>query len=503
MPSYSLEIIVVALGLLMLLIEAFAPVTDKRSIAWLGALGLVVVLCLLVKVAPHDASSTHPFWTFYAEDGLAMFFKGLALVCTLIVLLMSVDFAPVLKRYLAPSEKGAHPDAGVGEFYALPVFICAGLMWMASANNLVSIFVTLEMVTIGFYVLVSYMRRNNASLEAGVKYLVLGALSTGFLVYGFTWLYGITGEFELGKIGAALHTDSETIGRGPQLFAFALVLIALGFKIGAVPFQLWIPDVYQGAPTPVTAFLSVGSKAAGFVILIRLAQVFLESGAIGAQTLTVFAIVAGATLVVGNLAALPQTNFKRLLAYSSISHAGFLLMAVGSLGKAGTDAATAPDSATSAIAFYLAAYLLMTLLAFVIMTAVRRHTHSDEMCAYHGLGKRAPFLAFALTIAMASLAGVPLTAGFFGIFFVFALAISGGHYLLVGIAVIAAAAGFYYYFKVIRAMYWEAPADDSGSSAAADSSLKLSAASRFVIVVLLIAIVVFGFYPNGILNLLS
>ena len=395
------------------------------------------------------------------------------------------------------------PDAGVGEFYALPVFICAGLMWMASANNLVSIFVTLEMVTIGFYVLVSYMRRNNASLEAGVKYLVLGALSTGFLVYGFTWLYGITGEFELGKIGASLAADSETIGRGPQLFAFALILIALGFKIGAVPFQLWIPDVYQGAPTPVTAFLSVGSKAAGFVILIRVAQVFLESGAIGAQTLTVFAMIAGATLVVGNLAALPQTNFKRLLAYSSISHAGFLLMALGSLTKANTAVDATPGKAIAAISFYLAAYLLMTLLAFVIMTAVRRNTDSDEMSAYHGLGKRSPFLAFALTIAMASLAGVPLTAGFFGKFFVFALAISSGQFLLVGVAVIAAAAGFYYYFKVIRAMYWEAPADDATTSTTINCSLKLSPASRFVIVALLIAIVVFGFYPNGILNLLT
>lgn len=503
MPSYSLEIIVVALGLLMLLIEAFAPVTDKRSIAWLGALGLVVVLCLLAKVTPHAADSTHPFWGFYADDGLALFFKGLALLCTIIVLVMSVDFAPVLKRYLAPSEKGAHADAGVGEFYALPVFICAGLMWLVSANNLVSIFVTLEMVTIGFFVLVSYMRRNNASLEAGVKYLVLGALSTGFLVYGFTWLYGITGEFELGKIGVVLASDSETIGRAPQLFAFALVLIALSFKIGAVPFQLWIPDVYQGAPTPVTAFLSVGSKTAGFVVLIRIAQVFLESGAIGAQTLTVFAMVAGATLVVGNLAALPQTNFKRLLAYSSISHAGFLLMALGSLTKASTDTAAAPGSAASAIAFYLAAYLLMTLLAFIIMIAISRHTNSDEISAYRGLGKRAPFLAFALTIAMASLAGVPLTAGFFGKFFVFALAINAENYLLVGIAVIAAGAGFYYYFKVIRAMYWETPSDDSASSKAAESSLTLSIASRFVIVVLLIAIVVFGFYPNGILNLLS
>jgi NADH-quinone oxidoreductase subunit N len=502
MPAYYLETIVVSIGLLMLLIEAFAPVGDKRSIAWLGVLGIIVVLCLLFKIEPHvaatDGGKEHPFWSFYSDDGLALFFKGLTLICTLVVLLMSVDFAPTLKRYLAPGEKGASKDAGVGEFYALPIFVCAGLMWMASATHLVSIFVALETVTIGFYVLVAYMRRNIASLEAGVKYLILGALSTGFLVYGFTWLYGITGEFELSKIGIALASEETSAGSGPQLFAFALILIALGFKVGAVPFQLWIPDVYQGAPTPVSAFLSVGSKAAGFVVLIRIAQVFLESGAIAGQTLSIFVVIAGATLIFGNLAALPQTNFKRLLAYSSISHAGFLLMAL-------TAGVKYRESSTTAIAFYLAAYLAMTLLAFLVMVAVRNHSDSDELSAYNGLGKRSPFLAFTLTVAMASLAGVPLTAGFFGKFFVFQVAIQDRHYVLLAIAIVAAAAGFYYYFKVIRAMYWEHPnaAATDSSSTAEMSAPRLSSAARFTAVVLMIAVIVFGFYPQGILNLLN
>ncbi len=503
MPSYYLEIIIVALGLLMLLIEAFAPVADKRSIAWLGVLGIVVTLCLMFKVEPHaiDPDSdavAHPFWNFYTDDALSLFFKGLTLICTLIVMLMSVDFSPTLKKFLAPGEKGAPKDAGVGEFYTLPIFICAGLMWMASATNLVSIFVALETVTIGFYVMVAYMRRNIASLEAGVKYLILGALSTGFLVYGFTWLYGITGEFELSKIAAALASEETSAGRGPQLFAFALVLIALGFKVGAVPFQLWIPDVYQGAPTPVTAFLSVGSKAAGFVILIRITQAFLTSSVIAGPVLSVLVVLAGATLIFGNLAALPQTNFKRLLAYSSISHAGFLLMAV----SAGKDYR---ELGTTAIAFYLAAYLAMTLLAFLIMVAVRNQSNSDDLSTYNGLGKRSPFLAFALTVAMASLAGVPLTAGFFGKFFVFQIAILDQHYILLAVAIVSAAAGFYYYFKVIRAMYWE-PSAVGGKPDYPDSGAptpRLSPAARFVAVVLMIAIVVFGFYPQGILNLLS
>jgi len=243
---------------------------------------------------------------FYRYDSTAFFFKLIALVSTILMLLMAVDFRKVLSRYTSGDDSGS----GLGEFYCLPVFACAGLMWMASANDLVSIFVALELVTIAFYVMVAYMRRNVGSLEAGVKYLILGALSTGFLVYGIAWIYGATGSTNLDAIADLVNQEASPY----LLLGIALILIALGFKIGAAPMQLWIPDVYQGAPTPITAYLSVASKAAGFLVLMLIISPFIAWSGTSNQVVTILAIMAGATLLYGNLAALSQTNFKRLLA---------------------------------------------------------------------------------------------------------------------------------------------------------------------------------------------
>jgi NADH-quinone oxidoreductase subunit N len=336
MPVYYLEFIVVALGLVLLMVDAFAKLEDKRSLARLGILGLAVVFGLLFIVKAPEAA-VGGIWRFYAApDSLSLFFKGLALLSTILVLIMAIDYAPIVIAQTANPEDGAHPQAGLGEFFALPLFACAGLMWMSSANHLVSIFVSLETVSITFYILVAYLRRNVGSLEAGVKYLILGALSTGFLVYGFAWLFGVTGSMELPAITEALGKDG--INTTAALFAFALILIALAFKLGAAPFHLWIPDVYQGAPTPVTAFLSVGSKAAATLVTLRLVSPFLASAPLVGKITAVLIVVAILTLLVGNLAALPQKNFKRLLAYSSIGHSGFLLMALASAPRASVSA---------------------------------------------------------------------------------------------------------------------------------------------------------------------
>src|SRR5262249_3620057 len=323
---------------------------------------------------------------------------------------------------------------GLGEFFTIPIFTCAGLMWMASAIDFVMIFVSLELVTISFYVLVSYTRRNPTTLEAGVKYIVISALSTDFLVYGITWIFGVTGETNLQALASWVTTHAEN--RVPVLFGVALVLVALGFKIAAVPFQIWVPDVYQGAPTPITAFLSVGSKAAGFVVLLRVLTPFLALPQVG----RLLVIVAALTLIYGNFAALPQSNLKRLLAYSSIAHAGYLLIGVAAV-------------AGSAVAYYLVAYLLMTLLSFAVLVVMGNHG-GEQIEDYFGLAKRSPFLAFALLIGMISLAGVPFTAGFLGKFFIFDAAIQQHQTGLVVIGVVTVGCGFYYYLKVIRAMYW-------------------------------------------------
>jgi NADH-quinone oxidoreductase subunit N len=467
----SLEIAVLVLGALVLLFETFADQIDKRTFAYTAMLGLATVFAatFFLPAGSTDIADAG-FWSFYTADPLAIFFKRFALVTTILVLAMMVDYAPLVRE----SIHGASPQAGLGEFFALPVFTCAGLMWMASAIDFVMIFVSLELVTMSFYVLVAFMRRNPGSLEAGVKYLILSALSTGFLVYGITWIFGVTGETNLSRVTAALgHSSTETV---PALFGMVLILVALGFKIAAVPFQIWVPDVYQGAPTPVTAFLSVGSKAAGFVVLLRVLQPFL----VLPQMHRLLFLVALATLIYGNLAALPQTNLKRLLAYSSIAHAGYLLIGVVSL-------------AGEAVVYYLAAYLLMTLLSFAILIVVAKQT-GENIEDFNGLAKRSPFLAFGMLIAMASLAGVPFTAGFLGKFYIFNAAVAQGQTTLIVAGVITVACGFYYYFKVVRAMYWE--------TSTANDAVPISGLSRVAMATMVAAIVFFGIYPGPVLNAL-
>jgi NADH-quinone oxidoreductase subunit N len=491
MPAYYLEALTVFLGLLLLMVEAFGPSNSKKLVGFTAAAGLAFILILSFfaygpEAKPDANWAKWSLWNFYAFDGLARFYKGFALVTTILVVLMSIDFRAILSRFTD------HPgsESGTGEYYALPVFACAGMMWMASAKDLAGAFVALELVTITFYILVAFLRRNVGSLEAGVKYLILGALSTGFLVYGIAWIYGATGTMSLVEIGAKLGTLSNTT---PLLFGIALILIALGFKIGAVPMQVWIPDVYQGAPTPTTAFLSVGSKAAGFILLIRFLDPLLQQGSpVAGQVTLMLAIMAGATLLFGNLAAISQTNFKRLLAYSSISHAGFLVLAL-----AAWKAPTAESlGSVGSVSFYLATYLLMTLAAFFVLAQVRIQSDSEQIDAFNGLGKRNPTLAIGMTIIMAALAGVPLTAGFIGKFFVFSLAVEAKLWWGVGLAFIGAAAGFYYYFKIIRAIWWETPASDA-------KPLVLPQLTRTCVVALTLAVIVLGVWPQPILWLLN
>jgi NADH-quinone oxidoreductase subunit N len=466
----SLEIAVLVLGVLVLLFETFAGHIDKRTFAYTAMLGLATVLVATFFLPSAATEIADGFWSFYTDDALAIFFKRFSLVTTILVLAMMVDYAPVVRDSL----HGASPQAGLGEFFALPVFTCAGLMWMASAIDFVMIFVSLELVTMSFYVLVAFMRRNAGSLEAGVKYLILSALSTGFLVYGITWIFGVTGETNLARVSTALANPA--IETGPALFGMLLILVALGFKIAAVPFQIWVPDVYQGAPTPVTAFLSVGSKAAGFVVLLRVLQPFL----VMPRMERVLVLVALATLIYGNLAALPQTNLKRLLAYSSIAHAGYLLIGIVCL-------------AGEAVVYYLVAYLLMTLLSFAVLIVVAKQT-GDNIEDFNGLAKRSPFLAFAMLIAMASLAGLPFTAGFLGKFYIFNAAIAHHQTTLIIVGVVTVACGFYYYFKVVRAMYWEA--------ASGDTAVPISGLSKIAMTAMIGAIVFFGIYPGPIVNAL-
>jgi NADH-quinone oxidoreductase subunit N len=467
-----LEVAVLVLGAVILLIESFSSKLDRRYLGYAALVGLTLIFLATFRVAPQTATSSAPFWDFYSADTTSLFFKRIALATTAGVIVMILDFAPLV----ATGIQGATPQSGLGEFFALPLFTCAGLMWMSSAIDFVLIFVSLELVTISFYVLVGFTRRNPASLEAAVKYLVLSAVATGFLVYGITWIFGATGETNLQKITTVLSRPG--LEQNAALFGAVLVIIALGFKIAAVPFHIWVADVYQGAPTPVTAYLSVGSKAAGFVVLLRVLDPFL----LLPQMQTLLVAIAVLTLIYGNLAALPQTNVKRLLAYSSIAHAGYLLVAVVSFSG-------------RAVAFYLVAYLLMTLLSFAVLILVSQ-PGGDQLESFAGLSQRSPFLAFAMLVAMASLAGVPFTAGFLGKFLVFDAAIATHHFGLVVVAIITVGAGFYYYFKVVRAIYWDAPSSST-------DKIIVSPLTRAALIALIAGTFVLGVYPQPIFDALA
>lgn len=504
MPAYYLEALTVTLGIILLMAEAFSSGKSKAWLGITGAIGLTVVLILNFtaigpEANPNAAWAKWPLWNFYQFDAAAKFYKAFSLVTTILVLLMAVDYRKVLARYTD------HPGSenGTGEFYCLPIFACAGMMWVASAKDLAGAFVALELVTISFYILVSFMRRNVGSLEAGVKYLIIGALSTGFLVYGIAWVYGTLGTMSFGGIERALVPQLlSPIAHAPVpytpfsqpalLFGIALVLIGLGFKVGAVPTHIWIPDVYQGAPTPTTAFLSVGSKAAGFILLIRFLDPFLSNETTRGPVILMLTIIAGATILFGNLAAISQTNFKRLLGYSSIAHAGFLILAL----SAANPGSPTSLSSNQVVAFYLATYLLMTLGVFFVLSQIRIQRDGETIHDFNGLGKTNPTLALAITILLAALAGVPLTAGFIGKFFVFSLAVEAHLWIPLVIAFVGAAAGFYYYFKVIRAMWWTASAEGA-------QPIVLPTITKTVLIIITAAVVLFGIWPQPILALLQ
>jgi NADH-quinone oxidoreductase subunit N len=337
------------------------------------------------------------------------------------------------------------------EFHHIVLVVAAAMMLLVESRNFVMLFVALETVTVGLYILVSYYRSSAASLEAGLKYLVMGSLSSALLLFGIALLYGVAGSHGLaGRTDDAMEYAGlrNFLDANPHNFlaaaGIALVLSGVAFKIGAVPFQIWIPDVYQGAPTPVTAFLAVGSKAAGFIVLLVLVtEVFPSYEWLVRPVLT---LMAAATLLFGNLAALKQRNVKRLIGLSGVSHAGFILLAVVSSCAGG---------AVGAVYFYLFAYLIGSFAVFGVMTVLAGpDDSSQELADYAGLAKESPFLAGVLACGLGSLAGIPPFAGFIGKLYVFVAAFNAGHYGLLAVAVAGVVISIYYYFGWIRAAYF-------------------------------------------------
>ena len=464
------ELVLTAGALLLLLADLVVPRDRQSVLAWvaiavLGATGLA-----LVPVADVQMQISHGL---IAVDRFGLFFKVIFLIAAALTILMSV-------RYLDVEGTRA------GEYYFLVLCATLGMMFMASGTDLITLFVGLETMAIAFYILAGFLKPSRRSNEAAVKYFLLGAFSLGILLYGMSLLYGLSGTTNLRSIATALVGHE----RDPRLvLAVILVVAGMGFKIAAVPFHMWAPDVYEGAPTPITGFLSVGSKAASFAMLLRIFVESLPAMRVSATAAAavgpplgwdkLFYVLAIVTMTVGNFAALTQSNLKRMLAYSSIAHAGYLLIGV----VAGT------SRGYTAIMIYLFIYSFMQLGAFAVIALLRRRdVIGDELKDFNGLFFRNPFAAIAMLLFMLSLGGVPPTAGFMGKFWLFGAAIESGYVWLAVIGVLNSAVSLYYYIRIVVYMFLKN--EPTGSEPTT------SPAFAFLLAVAVAATLVLGIYPQ-------
>ncbi len=467
----SLELAVVGLGIVMLLADLWLPAERKRTLGYAAAAALTLLFINTFTSHCSCASIGEAFGGMFIQDGLAVFFKRFFLLAAILVLVLAVEFADRIA-------------AGISEYYSLIVFALAGMLFAASSNDFAMLFVSIELITITFYVLTSFTRGKVAALESGVKYLILGALSSAFMIYGIALVWGTTGKFNFTELAMVSPNFVEN-----KLFLFGVlfILVGLGFKIAAFPFQMWTPDVYQGAPAPTTAFLAIGSKAAGFVLLLRF--LFGAIPSVTAHWDKLLIVVSAITILYGNLCAIPQRNLKRLLGYSSISHAGYLLLGVAALTTAGQ----------AAVLYYLSGYLFTTLAAFAVIVIVLRHLESEDIGGLAGLHQRSPLLAATLTLAMVSLAGIPPLAGFFGKFLLLKAVIeqgatNHGYYCLAFTALVGVVISFYYYFGVIKAIYFGKSANDA-------SPITMSLPMKAAICVCIAGMFWLGVAPNSLLEL--
>ncbi|MBI2855734.1 MAG: NADH-quinone oxidoreductase subunit N [Chloroflexi bacterium] len=456
MPEFTLT----ALAFGVLAVDLFLPRDKKSYLPWLSLVGLAGVLALSLRYL--WGKDTNLYDGLFLIDSFSLFFKGFFLVLGGLVVLSSVEY---VRRHLS------HP----GEYYGILLFSILAMMLMAAAGELLTAYISLELLSFSLYVLVAHGRDTPRSNEASIKYILLGAFASALLLYGISQVYGMLGTTRFAEIHAALLAQDTPLNPA-VLVGLVLIVAGLGFKVAAVPFHMWAPDVYEGAPTPVTAYLAVGSKAAAFALILRLfSQAFMP--AID-DWQVILVILAALTMTLGNLVAMVQRNMKRLLAYSSIGHVGYLLLGVAALSPLASDG----------VMLHLAGYGVTNLAAFLCVIMFYNMTGKDDIEDYAGLADRAPFVAMAMAVALFSLAGLPFFAGFTTKFYLFTAAANEGLLWLVGIAITNSLISLYYYMMVIKQMYM-VPASDS-------SPLRFSLVSSGVLGVLVLAIFLIGVYPG-------
>jgi NADH-quinone oxidoreductase subunit N len=434
------EITLLVFAIAVILLDLF--VARKRILAVVSIIGILI--CGLFSWSFWGVRL--PFFNdMLAVDQFAVFFKLLFLGIALLVILASTDYVKKFARFQ-------------GEYYALILLATLGMMLMAAAADLISLYISLELTSISLYVLVGFLK-DRKSTEASLKYLLLGAIASAVLLYGMALVFGATGQTQLISIVQSITSMGySTPMANPALFMGIVLMIAgFGFKIAAVPFQMWVPDVYEGAPTTITAFLSVGSKAAGFAIILR---VFFTSFSAHVSMShdwgIIFAVLSVISMIIGNVAAIPQTNIKRMLGYSSIAQAGYLMVGLAATGVFSMASSSFPQGelAQKGILFFLASYALTNLGVFIAVVIISNKINSDNIADYAGMGKRAPLLALALTLCLVSLIGMPPAAGFMAKFYIFSSAVKNGLLWLVVIAAINSVISAYYYLRVVKVMWF-------------------------------------------------
>ncbi len=447
------ELIITTVALLLLLVELFV---QRKSL--LGYMGVVTAVAAFVAL---PMSKGETFGGMFVSDNYSMYFKVIFLINMLLSILISL-------RYIKKEK------AEYGEYYSLMLFATTGMMFMASAKDLVVLYLGLELMALSTYILAGMKKHDKKSNEAAIKYYLLGSFSSALLLYGIALLYGLTGATDIYIIAAFLKKTAVT----PVLLV-SMILVAVGFafKIAAVPFHMWAPDVYEGAPTSVTAFMSVGPKAAGFAVLGRV--FFIAFGTLQADWTAILIGLSILTMAAGNIVAIVQTNIKRMLAYSSIAHAGYALLGV----IAGT------SEGLSAMIVYLLIYAFMNIGAFAIVILLEK---GEEISDYAGLSKSHPLVAFLMLIFMFSLTGIPPTAGFIGKFNIFVAAINAGYTWLVVVAVIFSAISAYYYLRVVMNMYMK--------MAESDSAMVSSPSLGMALFITAVAVLIIGVLPSLVLT---
>jgi NADH-quinone oxidoreductase subunit N len=418
------EILLLILAVIVLIADLAWRPGQRRLLGWLTGGGLMVILIAALVFCQPVTEQSQVMGGMLRSDWLSFAFLILFLFAAAAVSLISIDVEGVGDR---------------GEYYLLLVVATLGMSLMAASADLIMLYLSIEATSIPLYVLAGYLKRDEKSTESGLKYFLFGALTSSVMLYGFSLLYGLTSETNLYQLADGLRSASVPVWAIGSIFI--LIIVGFGFKVAAVPFHFWTPDVYEGAPTPITAFISTGSKAAGFAVLVRVMLVVFPG--VEPYWTGILAAMAVASMTLGNLLALAQHNIKRLLAYSSIAHAGYAMIGLVALSQLG---------AASAV-FYLIAYVVTNLTAFAVVILVSKAAGTDEIADYAGLNRRAPGLSLVLLVALLSLAGMPPLAGFMAKFFVFAAAIQSGWVWLAAVGVLNAIIGLYYYLTVLKVVY--------------------------------------------------